>query len=481
MTARSAPETPAGAVRNIALARVDEHETRASRLLRDAPLPAGMRTEIARAAHEALEQILPASARPSVLLSDGARLLRMAASDVEARVEPEGRSVGFEILRGRTGARLVRTGDAGVTRNGWPLAAARPVSLLDGDTVVSRGAAWVARCEGGRARSLVDVGPARRAARPPATPFRYSFSLEPHGEPVVLCLDAATGRAVVDAALGGDGSLPFDPTAVGELDVGLAGWVAHRAAARGAEALFGGRAALEPSDAAGADPALWLAAPVRVGSYVGAAWVGATDGAVRAASELLAAETRRARFASPAVSRVEVWVAARVPLGDLTPGELAAVEPGDTFVCRAARSALGPGLRGDGLLTVRGAEPAAVRVALEQTGSVLRARVLNASAEVKGGDAMLAKEDEPSEPGDEPRPFEHVLDALAVGVSVEVARRRMSLGELLSLSPGDVVELNAPVAAAVTLTIDGVPFARGELVDVEGALGVRVLAIGSGR
>ena len=75
-------------------------------------------------------------------------------------------------------------------------------------------------------------------------------------------------------------------------------------------------------------------------------------------------------------------------------------------------------------------------------------------------------------------PFEDILGGIGVVVSVEIARRRISLAELIALGPGVVLGLEAAPSTSVALLIDGTPFARGELVDVEGALGVRVRAIG---
>jgi flagellar motor switch protein FliN/FliY len=71
-----------------------------------------------------------------------------------------------------------------------------------------------------------------------------------------------------------------------------------------------------------------------------------------------------------------------------------------------------------------------------------------------------------------------IVSALALTVSVEVARRRMTVAELCDLAVGDVVEMAAPVSAAVTLLADSVPFASGELVDVDGRFGVRVTSVG---
>ena len=66
-----------------------------------------------------------------------------------------------------------------------------------------------------------------------------------------------------------------------------------------------------------------------------------------------------------------------------------------------------------------------------------------------------------------------------LSLAVEIARRRVALAELLALSPGDVLEMSAPLSASVALVVDGAIFARGELVDVEGSLGVRITSIGS--
>ena len=49
--------------------------------------------------------------------------------------------------------------------------------------------------------------------------------------------------------------------------------------------------------------------------------------------------------------------------------------------------------------------------------------------------------------------------------------------EILELRPGAVVPVGRPLAGPVDLTAGGRVMARGELVDVEGELGVRVTEI----
>ena len=63
-------------------------------------------------------------------------------------------------------------------------------------------------------------------------------------------------------------------------------------------------------------------------------------------------------------------------------------------------------------------------------------------------------------------------------VSVEVARVTVTFGELARLEPGSVLPLDIRRDGAVVLRAGERAIARGQLVDVEGALGIRVLELG---
>lgn len=67
-----------------------------------------------------------------------------------------------------------------------------------------------------------------------------------------------------------------------------------------------------------------------------------------------------------------------------------------------------------------------------------------------------------------------VAERLPVEVVVEVARLTIAGADAMALQPGDVLTVDRPTASAVNLTVGGVRFAAGELVDVEGELGVRI-------
>lgn len=70
--------------------------------------------------------------------------------------------------------------------------------------------------------------------------------------------------------------------------------------------------------------------------------------------------------------------------------------------------------------------------------------------------------------------MERPAASLPITLAVEVARVTLTLGELWRLEPGSVLPLSTPRDGRVVLRLDGRPVARGQLVEVEGALGVRV-------
>jgi flagellar motor switch protein FliN len=67
-----------------------------------------------------------------------------------------------------------------------------------------------------------------------------------------------------------------------------------------------------------------------------------------------------------------------------------------------------------------------------------------------------------------------VLEDAPVVVRVEIGAARMTAREWSAISEGDVVTLDRRITDPVSLRVGGVEIARGELVHIEGELGVRV-------
>ena len=59
-------------------------------------------------------------------------------------------------------------------------------------------------------------------------------------------------------------------------------------------------------------------------------------------------------------------------------------------------------------------------------------------------------------------------------VTLRVGSTELPLGRILSLAPGDVIALDNEVGGPVDVLVAGKPVARGELVSIDGRLGVRI-------
>jgi flagellar motor switch protein FliN/FliY len=68
---------------------------------------------------------------------------------------------------------------------------------------------------------------------------------------------------------------------------------------------------------------------------------------------------------------------------------------------------------------------------------------------------------------------------IAVPVSVQLGRCRMSLQEVLNLAPGDRVSLDRLADEPVELLANGHPVAQGEVVVIGGNFGIRITKIQS--
>ena len=70
-----------------------------------------------------------------------------------------------------------------------------------------------------------------------------------------------------------------------------------------------------------------------------------------------------------------------------------------------------------------------------------------------------------------------MLHGVIMDVTVELGRARMSVRELLALSPGTVLELDRAAGSPADLLVNGRLIARGEVVVVDEAFGLRVTQI----
>jgi flagellar motor switch protein FliN/FliY len=69
---------------------------------------------------------------------------------------------------------------------------------------------------------------------------------------------------------------------------------------------------------------------------------------------------------------------------------------------------------------------------------------------------------------------DNFLLGIPVEVVVELGRKTMLIREVASLKPGEVINLDQPVDAPLEVRVGDKLLARGELVMVEGKVGLRI-------
>src|ERR1051326_6997318 len=77
---------------------------------------------------------------------------------------------------------------------------------------------------------------------------------------------------------------------------------------------------------------------------------------------------------------------------------------------------------------------------------------------------------------DQAHGIELLMD-VALEVSVELGRSHMSIGEILALRTGSVIELDKLAGEPVAVSVNGTLIARGEVVVVDEKFGVRITEV----
>ena len=69
------------------------------------------------------------------------------------------------------------------------------------------------------------------------------------------------------------------------------------------------------------------------------------------------------------------------------------------------------------------------------------------------------------------------VDALEIILTLELDERRISIGELAALGPGQILDTTASLEAPVTIKAGGKAVGRGRLVEAGGSLGVLIASL----
>lgn len=356
----------------------------------------------------------------------------------------------------------------------------------------SRGAAAVAsglartalHAEGSPAARMIDAaasalggelhvaaGPARmwggaelRGALPePLVAIELAARLDGVDHAVVLELTIELAGLLAARVLGGEGPVVRAlGLALDELELGALGYLAARVALASGGVLTVRSLATE-RDAVlrmlGGDSQNVLAWPLAISAADadGAARVWLTEPTGRA---WLAQATEARRVAVPSsLLGLPLQLCAHAATVRLTAGELASLELGDVVVPERTELARGArGYYGAATLHVIGQRRGA------RARCTLHEDTLSIDAIERGEHAM----------NDEDNPEALVKDA-PLELCVELARFTVRLEDVLGLRVGEVWSTGAAIGERVTLTANGRAIARGELVDVDGEIGVRIL------
>jgi flagellar motor switch/type III secretory pathway protein FliN len=278
-----------------------------------------------------------------------------------------------------------------------------------------------------------------------------AFALSRGREVGRLVLDAALAGRVVAVALGAEAALAPH---LGRLGPGargvVAGFVASVLDAAGAPLAV----SLEPAGLDGTGTLDAVVVSIGVAAVGGAGWAalevpaGWLDDAARLPSDPRELEA------------LAIDASVQLARTTLSAGELSALAPGDAVVFDG-EAALAPEATWPARLVVGGHAASALVAAdgiLTMTGGFRPTGVRPA-----GGAAASAGRGDTT-----------ALVALPVGVVAELARVRLRGDELVTLEAGTAISLGGARLDGVVLLAEDQPWAEGELVDVEGELGVRV-------
>jgi flagellar motor switch/type III secretory pathway protein FliN len=293
------------------------------------------------------------------------------------------------------------------------------------------------------------------------------------GARIALELDPRIALVIIDRALGGSGGadVPVPVAGLTDAERGVLAYVVARLAAEaGAGWLVTGVVTTRAALAFAIGDAGASVAPHRVaiGEDRGVArvWLGA-----RAEGALALAPAPRL---TDALATLPVDVVVEGAIGTLAPDDATALSMGDVVLLEntwVARDAAG-GFSGEVRARIDGAARMRMRCSLGSSG--LSVIAIDVDASIAATNAKTKGR------GMEPDTERQVLDRASdapIPVSIEIARFSLPLAELSQIQVGEVLVTGKVIGERVALRAGDRVLATGELVDVDGEVGLRILEL----
>ncbi len=339
---------------------------------------------------------------------------------------------------------------ASLTRSRETLAA-----LLDVEVAVAPGPVGVIRAS--------ELAPSLAASL-------VAIALEAPGARLAVELDPSTCLAAIDRVLGGEGVTSAGPLLLSPIEQGVLAFVAARACEGTGLVVADVLTTREGLSAWLGDGAIaWWALELSIGARASGAraWV---------PSRSLDAIARSGpRALPPSLGDVSVALSMRVGHARLAAGEIAALACGDVLLpdeLSAERANGSPrwsearlvGRSGGVVVRLARADDGWRIEGVERASAVRSAMILEDA--MSESDAQVVRTDEISEVAEVP-----------VELAIELGRIELRVRELAALVPGRVISARLPIGGEVQLRAGDRVLAAGELVDIDGELGVRITRV----
>src|SRR6185295_5548328 len=201
-------------------------------------------------------------------------------------------------------------------------------------------------------------------------------------------------------------------------------------------------------------------------------------------------EERRARHRYeigrnlPRLRSVKTWLRAEIGRAEVTKGDVERLGSGDVVLLDELSARPDQGQGGVGRVRVGTGRAGWFEAELGLEGGGFKAKLGNLvlGDEPRHGQepSSVGNENEGQAPAEEegaPGEGADLIGDIPLQIVVELARIPVTAEQVVALKVGQVIDLNRVPGEPVELSVNGKVVARGELVEVEGHLGVRILSL----